>query len=179
MWRPLRDVFVRPHYGALALTVSFIVFTFAVWLPNTRLIVDVISSGDIALGAKAQLLFSLYGSIATNFTLVSAVYTIAIAVLFGINVALLTYYIKALRGGFSKENTTTGTLGLISGFFGIGCAACGTFILSSVLGLFGAAGIVTFLPLGGEEFGILGVILLGYTTIAISRKIGGPLVCEI
>ena len=68
--------------------------------------------------------------------------------------------------------------GLVSGIFGIGCASCGTFILTSVLALVGAGGIVSFLPLGGEEFGILGVVLIGYATYWTAKKIEEPLVCK-
>jgi len=169
----------RPFLGALALGVAFSVFTFAVWLPNWRLVFQIASSSSVAFSDKLSLLWSLYGSIGTNFTAISASYTIIIAILFGINVALLTYYIKLHRGRILGAGTTAGAGGLISGMFGVGCAACGTFILSSILGLVGAAGIVTFLPLGGEEFGIIGVLLLVYATIALLRKIENPLACAI
>ena len=175
----LQLVFRKPWFVILALVVSLVVFSVAVWLPNFVLIFQIIGSSTITLSDKVSVLWSLYGSIGTNFTTLSASYTIAIALLFGINIALLTFYIKSRRGLASGKSAVAGVGGLVSGIFGVGCAACGTFILSSLLGLVGAVGVLSFLPLGGEEFGILGVLLLVYSIYIISKKIYEPMVCEI
>ncbi len=174
-------VFGQLQYLALASLIVAIVFTFAVWLPNLKLIAIVLSSNTATLSEKLSFLFSLYGSIQTNFTTVSASYTILIAILFGINIALLTYYIKRSRGGVRSVKGTgaAGIGGLVAGIFGIGCAACGTFILTSALALFGVGGVLAHLPFGGEEFGFLGVGLLLYSIHVLTKKINDPLVCQI
>ena len=92
---------------------------------------------------------------------------------------MLTYYIKQRKGTFEGKNTLAGIGGFVSGLLGIGCAACGTFILSSVLALVGAGGVIAFLPFGGQEFGFLGVILIVYATYWTSRKINEPFICEV
>lgn len=172
-------VFKNYKYILLALGVMFLVFTLSIWLPNWRLVVEVVSSSQIPLLNKLSILTGLLGSIKTNFTLVSAGYTIAIAVLFGIEISLLTYYIKSRRNLFIKGGVATGFGGLVSGVFGIGCASCGTFLLTSIFVLFGAGWIITLLPLRGEEFGILGVLLLMYSIYIISRKMQKPIVCKV
>jgi len=175
----VRAIIKNPLYTTLALFIAVAIFTFAVWLPNWRLVIQMFLSSDIALSDRLSLLGSLYGSIGTNFTLLSASYTIAIALLFGVNIVLLMYYVdtrKEMKN--SGRGMALGAGGLTSGFFGIGCAACGTFILSSFLGFVGAAGIITFLPLGGGEFGLLGVAILGYSVYAVLRKIKEPFVCK-
>lgn len=179
--KQLRDITTRPAYLLIAAIVAFLVLTFAVWLPNIRLIGVVLLSGSTSIVEKLNFLLSLYGSIQTNFTVVSASYTIAIAILFGVTVALLVYYIRAVRGGLKGIRATgvAGIGGLVSGIFGIGCAACGTFILSTALALFGASGILAFLPFAGGEFGFLGVGLLMYSIYALAKKIEKPPVCEI
>lgn len=179
MMRGLGKVFRNVQYILLALGVAFVVFAFAVLLPNTKLLAQVIPDMSIPLGAKLALIGSLFGAIQTNFTLLSASYTIAIAVLFGVNIALFVYYIRAQRGALGGTNSAAGIGGLVSGIFGIGCAACGTFILTWVLGLVGAAGLLSVLPLGGEEFGILGVILLLYAVGITAQKINSPQVCSV
>jgi len=68
--------------------------------------------------------------------------------------------------------------GLISGIFGIGCAACGTLVLTPLLALIGAGGIVALLPFGGQEFGVFGVGMLGFSIFVIAKKIQEPLVCK-
>ena len=86
-----------------------------------------------------------------------------------------------MRGGTSSLRGTglSSIGGLVSGIFGIGCAACGTFIFTSVLTLFGVGGILAYLPFGGEEFGFLGVGLLLYSLYTLTKKITDPLVCPI
>ena len=182
MGRQILTVLKQPKYLLTAVVVSVSVFTFAVWLPNFSLLAQVLHPDSAgSMSEKASFVWSLYGSIGTNFTVVSASYTIAIAILFGVNIALLAHYITRMRGGVRGVGSTSaaGFGGLIAGIFGIGCAACGTFIFTSVLALFGASSFLAILPLGGEEFGLIGVLLLIYSIYILAKKISNPLVCEI
>ena len=90
----LQKVFRKPVYVVLALLVSASVFVVAVWLPNIRLVAGIVSSPDVPFSSKLELPLSLLGSITTNFTLLSASYTIAIAILFGIYIAMITYFLR-------------------------------------------------------------------------------------
>lgn len=171
MFRTFRRVFSRVRSVGIAVAVSAGVFAFAVWLPNFSLIAQIVFSPNVSPGEKINFLFSLFGAIQTNFSAVSATYTILIAVLFGINMALLSHYIQSRKKGAVHSEAAVSIGGLVSGVFGIGCAACGTFILSSLLGIFGAAGVLAFLPFGGEEFGFLGVGLLAYSSYVLLKNI--------
>src|SRR5713226_8087583 len=93
----LKQVFVQGRYLLLAATTGLAVFVFATWLPNLGLVRQVAASGSISLADKVRILTALIGSIETNFTLVSGLSTVAIAVLFGANVALLAYYVRLRR----------------------------------------------------------------------------------
>ncbi len=165
-------------YFALGLCVALVVLTITIWLPNLQLIGLVLSS-DVSFIEKISFLFGLYPSLATNFTLVSGTFAILIASLFGINVALLAYYIQEVHKKTSTmtEAHITGIGGLISGIIGVGCASCGTLFLGTLLAFFGAAGVITLLPYNGEEFGAIGVLLLLYTSYSLRKKIITPLVC--
>ncbi len=174
----LKKVFSNRSYIILASTIAIVVFALAVWLPNFKLIIIIATSSSVSFMEAIAVIFGLFLSIGTNFTIVSASYTITIAILFGINIALLKYYVLSRKGSFGGKGGAMGIGGLISGVFGIGCAACGTFLLTSALALFGAAGAVAFLPFGGEEFGFLGVFLIGYATYWTAKKIEEPVVCE-
>ncbi len=182
MWQgQLGTVFANPVYISTAIFIAWAVVTFAILLPNIQLIGVVLFSDTVSAIEKVYFLFSLYGSIGTNFTLVSALSAVVIAVLFGINVTLLLYYIRRVRGAASSIRSTgvAGISGLISGVLGLGCAACGTFVLTSALALVGAAGIITYLPFKGVEFGFIGIGLLLYSTYSIIQKINSPLVCRV
>lgn len=176
----LMRVFARPVYVLLASIVALGVFAFAVWLPNFKLISTVFLSASIPLSNKLALLWGLFGSIQTNFTLVSAGTVVLVSILFGMQVALLVYYIRRVRisaklGGVGAS----GLGGLISGMLGVGCAACGTFILTSLLALFGISGLLLLLPFGGEEFVFLGIGLLLYSIYQLMKKIEEPIVCPV
>ena len=183
------EVFANSSYIALASTLAIAAFIFAVWLPNFGLIGEVFSTSSAPLAAKLKVAISLLGGIGTNFSFLSAGYTIAIAALFGINLAMIVYFLKRTRlrqgfggqarAGLSRQNLAAGVGGIASGALGIGCAACGSFILSTALSSFGAAGALAILPLRGGEFGILSVVLLAFSLILISRKIAAPLTCNV
>lgn len=173
-----REVFSHVSLIVLAMTVTVGAFLAAVWLPNWQLLWTIMRSEHVGLHERVSIPFSLVGSIGTNFTAVSATYTIVISVLLGINVAMLTYYVRTRRSDSSGSGAGYGVGGAVAGVFGIGCAACGTFLLTSLLALVGAGGLISFLPFGGEEFGFLGMGLLGYSVHLTTRKIHEPLVCK-
>jgi len=174
----LHRVFKHPAYVFFALGISAIVFAFATWLPNVSLLVEVMGHPGASLIQKLELPIALLGSITTNFTVLSASYTILIAILFGVNLALLVYLVRNRAATIKQSGATSGVLGVLSGLLGVGCAACGSLILTSVLSLAGATGILAFLPLGGGEFGILGVVLLVWSLYTITKQIEKPLICS-
>lgn len=179
VFQALQQVFRKPSYVLLALVTSACMFAFAVWFPNISLIIDIMGHSEASFSQKISLPIGLLGSIGTNFTVLSASYTIAIAILFGMNVAMLAYFLKRRVTEARQSGIATGFFGIASGMVGMGCAACGSLLLTSVLSLFGATGILSFLPLAGGEFGILGVILLSMSLYVIAGNIQNPAVCRI
>ncbi len=171
-------VFGNWRYSLLAWFVALLVFVLATWLPNLGLLVSVVSNSSVPMSDKVSFALNLVDSITTNFTALSATYTVTIALLTGVNVALVVYLMvrnkrSAIEGG------ATGVLGVMSGTLGVGCAACGSLILTSVLGTAGGTGIITILPFHGGEFGILGVALSTIATYLLAKNIGKPPVCAI
>ncbi len=174
----IKKVLGNPRYALLALAIGVFVFAMAVWMPNLGLLFSVIADPSTAVSQKIALPLNLLGSITTNFSALSASYTIAIAVLFGVNAAMVVYFLKRRRADVQGSGMAAGAIGMISGAFGVGCAACGSFLLTSILSSFGAASALFLLPLRGGEFGILGVILLGISTVLVAKQITNPLVCN-
>jgi hypothetical protein len=160
----------------IALCTSLLIFSFAVWLPNISLIYSILTSQTVSTFEKLTFLTSLYGSITTNFTTLSATYTILIALLSGVYVALLVHVIRTQRQ-FMGAPSMAGMGGLLGGFFGIGCAACGTVVLTSLATVFGAGAFISTMPLGGQEFGVAGVMLLLIAIRAIAQKTDGRNTC--
>lgn len=174
-----RTVFREGKYLALAGIVGLATFALAIWFPNLRLLRSVWFDHSITLGDKVILPIRLLGSISTNFTILSAAYTIAAAFLTGINIALIAYILKRQKMRLSSAGVTAGAFGVFSGGLGVGCAACGSLVLSTFLATAGGASVLTLLPLKGGEFGILSMLVLGMAAYFLSKNINKPPVCDI
>lgn len=153
----------------ISVGVSVGVFALAVWLPNLQLLAIVWGNAATPILDKVTLPLTLLSAITTNFTPLSAVYTVVIAMLAGINTALTVELTRARR--VQASGIMTGVSGVVAGAFGLGCAACGSLILTALVGTTAGVGALAFLPLGGSEFGLIGVGLLSYSTYLLSKQI--------
>lgn len=176
------QVFGKVRYILLGTVLAAVVFVLATWLPNLGLVWQIAASATVPLVTKIDILIALVGSIATNFTFLSALSTFTISVLFGVNVAMITYYFwshrKVLRqAGHAAAAANIG--GVASGLAGVGCAACGTVALSPLLSFFGATSLISLLPFGGEEFALLGIGLLIFSIALTAKRIGASPLCPI
>src|SRR3989338_11549740 len=118
-------VFKNWRFAILAAVVSSTVFATATWLPNARLLWSIWSDSSLPIADKLTFPIRLLESITTNFTTLSALYTVAIALLAGINVAFIAYLIGQQRERISQSGATAVVFGILSGTVGMGCAACG------------------------------------------------------
>lgn len=169
------QVFVRYSYITLACLLAVAVLVFALWFPNLALIAAVLTEPNASIATKFGILLSLLGAIATNYSLFSAAYTVAIAVLFGVNVSMIVFLLKQRRTAAAGQSIALSTGGMTTGALGIGCAACGSLLASSALSFVGGAGLLAVLPLNGGEFGFLAVALLLVSLFLIARTIAQPL----
>ena len=175
----LKQVFSDSKYILVAVTATLAVFILATWLPNLGLVWQIVVSSSVSLLDKVQVLVALIGSIGTNFTIFSALSTIAISVMFGINLAMMMFLLSLRRQFVGQGGSAASLGGLASRFFGIGCAACGTFVLGPVLSFAGASALIALLPFGGHEFSVLGLGMLGFSLFLVARKIREPPACVV
>jgi hypothetical protein len=153
----------------IGISVAVSVFALAVWLPNLQLLAIVWENSATSLWDKVTLPLSLLSAITTNFTPLSATYTIFIAILAGINVALIIELVRERR--IVVAGATAGGAGIIAGALGVGCAACGSLIVTALAGTTIGTGTLAFLPLVGSEFGLVGVGLLNYSTYLLAQQL--------
>lgn len=170
-------IFRQPLYILITIVVFVVVTFLAITAPNFSLISQISESFGFVAAIKTA--FSLIGSIQTNFTVFSAVNTLLIALFFGINVSLFVYYYKKFKQLKEFGGAKTSVIGLLVGALGIGCASCGSLVLIGLLSAFGLSGLFDLLPFGGEEFSILGLILLIFSTYYLLKKIHQPITCKI
>ena len=170
-----KRVFKKPGYVILSVLVSGLILLISIWLSNSALLSYIFSSELFSWGAKLKILWTSLGTLNTNFNTANRILIIGLALLGGINVALLVFYIKN-RAKVLKTAGMSG-LGLGVGLLGIGCGACGSVILSSIFGLTIAVGFIGGLPLKGLEFGLVGIILILISIYVVAKRISQPEVC--
>jgi hypothetical protein len=100
--------------------------------------------------------------------------TIALALLFGINAAFIERYMR--RQVRLHQAAGASAIGVLVGLLGVGCAACGSALLASLLGTGGA---LAALPLRGQEFSWIGIVLVIASSFSLARKIVEPEACGI
>ena len=95
----------------------------------------------------------------------------------GINITLLVYYMK--RTFALQKEIGTSALGMVAGFLGVGCASCGSALLSSFIGLSAATGFIGILPLKGLEFSLLSIVIISISIYVVARNIQVPPACRV
>lgn len=174
-----QEVFAWPAYLGLAALIGLAAFVAQLWLPNYRLLGAVFATPEAAFALKAQLLASLLGGLFTNFDAVATFSAVAVPLLFGVDIAMIAYFLRRRRAQLPRGEIAAGLGGAASGAIAAGCAACGSFLLITILSFFGATGALALLPLRGGELGLLSIALLLLSIFLIARRIVAPAVCEI
>lgn len=179
--RSLQLVFKNPNYIALAsilaIVITLIIFLISVLILHYGLLVYVFTSGIFGLEAKMQIFWDLLTAIRLNFSFSSIVIMVSLSALLAIDIAIFTFYFKKQMA--VRAEAGVGVFGLLIGLLGIGCSACGSIILSSILGFTTATALIGFLPFAGLEFGIIGIFLLLLSIYLIALKIQASDNCTI
>lgn len=165
------------RYVAVAAAGVFGFLAVSAMLPNLQMIKWAMGSEAMAAGEKLYFFANIVsGGFKIDLASFAVFFTFTIAILFGVNIAMAVYYFKN-KGAISRRMGTAGFFGTFSGFLGVGCSACGSVALSSLLSVIGAGSALSYLPLGGREFAILSIFLLLLSIYQISRNISAPQTC--
>lgn len=100
--------------------------------------------------------------------------SVIIAILFGINVSLITYKFNMSRKLNIKEDSSS-VLGLFGGVLASGCPVCGVGLLT----LLGVSGGLAVFPFEGLELKVLSIALLLYSTYKVSGSMSNCKECVI
>lgn len=155
--RTVRLVLGLPAYAALAVVAAVVALSAFVLGQNVAL-AEFAVAAPIDLKDKATILLGLYPFLGTNYGPVAELLLAAVAGLSGVDAALLGYHFR--EHGLGVRESGGGTVGLVLGALGAGCAACGSAVLAGLLSLFGVAGAATLLPFDGAEFSVLALVEL-------------------
>src|SRR3989344_454206 len=175
-WKMLCRAYETPRafFVTLMTTLSFLFFLLLI--PNYSLLASAFVSPLFTPMEKIGILFGIFETMPTFFTPLGQVITIATALLIGTITNLLAFSMRnrVLR----RRMAGNSAIGIISSMIGIGCASCGSIILSSLIGLSATVGFLSFLPLGGDFFGVIGLLILLFTRARILLKRSAAATCR-
>ncbi len=167
----------RPKYLVVIAMVALSMIAFAAWLPNLHLIAKTMTSETMTLWQKTNLLTALLGSLETNFTPLSRALTVISSTLTGIQASLLVYYLRqSIR---IQTEMGVSLAGVATSMLGVGCASCGSVLLTSFIGFGSATTLLGVLPFRGQEFGFIGIAILLVAIAYTIKKINQPFTCVI
>lgn len=180
VWRVLKRVYRQPLASVVTVLVAIGALTLMIIAPIYSTAAQVLLASSVSILEKLQFIWSLYGILGTNYTILTASTVVLIACMFGVNVTLLMYYLKRTRGATRVRAVGRTTIGgTVAAILGIGCAACGSAVLLVVLKLLGITWLLAYAPLEGAEFGLLGVAALMYVAYTLIKHINEPLTCSV
>jgi len=155
-------------------TLSFLLVLLLV--QNGKGAFEMLGLDSFSVAKRAALFVMIFFDFTSTFTSVTLILTILGSLIGGINISLAYTYIK-IRGEMILKSGLYSGFGLVLAFLGIGCAACGTAVLSVLLGFFGFSAMLNVLPYQGLEIGYIGLIFLCIATYLLAKKVTAPNVC--
>jgi hypothetical protein len=168
---------VKRKDSRLVIIIGTIVFLVLLLLvQNGRAAYDVFGFDSIAMSRRLSLATLTLFDITNTFTAGALILAVLGSLLGGINLSL-AYTYMILRGRVLLHSGLYSGIGLLFAFFGVGCAACGTALLSVILGFFGFSAMLNVLPYQGQEIGYIGLIFLCMATYTLAHKVAVPNVC--
>lgn len=97
--------------------------------------------------------------------------------LFGIDASLIAHYMR--RQMRVSRAAGASAFGMLVGLLGVGCASCGSVFLTSLVGMGATVGALSWLPLHGQEFTWLGILIAIFSMFSVAGKIVAPQACRI
>jgi hypothetical protein len=131
---------------------------------------------SLSFTKRLSLFLKMFFDVTSTFTAGALILAVLGSLLGGINLALAYVYVQ-VRGQMLMKSGLYSGIGLLFAFLGVGCAACGTALLSVILSFFGFSAMLEVLPYQGQEIGYIGIIFLCIATYTLAHKVTAPNVC--
>lgn len=171
----LKETFADPiGWLAASLGALFVIFA-AMLLPSLNLLDFIFSERQFDGSLKAVTAAQVLWNSRLVFVHENGWMTLVIAALFGINAAFITHYMR--RQVRLNRAAGMSAFGVLVGLLGVGCASCGSVFLSTLLGTGAAVGFLGRLPLHGQEFSWIGIVVILLSMFGIAKRIVEPDVC--
>lgn len=174
--RAMKKVFKKPSSWIIGVITVFVFLFMLIWITNLSLLTYLLSADTFSLGEKLYVFFTSIGNLGTNYTGFQLVLYMLLVSVSGLYIPMFMYH---LRNQVAEARAgAAGILAIIMSVFGIGCSACGSIVISSLIGVSATASFIGLLPFGGYEIGLLAFALLTISLYRVSQKIVFPGVCH-
>lgn len=133
--RTVFSIMKKPKYLGLAFLVMIMFFELTYWLFNLNILTKILTSGNITLLEKGEVLLSPIEAIGTTNGSFQVIMMLVLSALQGIMIAALTYVIRNQKTVDAKligGSTIAGLLAVI----GLGCPSCGTSLITPIVAIF-------------------------------------------
>ncbi len=175
MFKALRTVYGKKRYLLISCVLAVVLLFVAALIPSLATLENAFLSPILNREAKWSVFIDALFLFRVGYTPLQQVLVILGVFLLSIYLSMLLQHIRK-RAAIQKAGGA-GLLGMLIGMFGLGCGACGTFLLSSLLGVTAAGAFLAFLPLRGAEFLFIGNALILLSIYSLAKKINEPMVC--
>ena len=88
------QVFSRLLYWLIAFSVAFVIILITVLLSQFQFVVSVLNSSFFDTSTKLKAIVSSFGAFQTNLMIEDQIFTVIIAILSGITIAMVVYYLS-------------------------------------------------------------------------------------
>lgn len=163
-------VLLMPAYATTAVVGMFVVMGVILWSLNFDVLRFVLFESGISAYDKFTFFISVYKGIFSAFGNLQALSIIIFSVLFGINIAALSFVLFRQRS--RKALTGSSVAGLGAAILGGGCIACGTSILTPVLTSLGVLGATAFTHSLGIILNVVGSVLIIWSLYRLGLLVG-------
>ncbi len=170
----LKETFSSLEGWLVALGGFAFIVLFALTLSNLKLLGFILQEEHFGVGLKLKAVFQTLWGGRVAFMYKGGTLTLVLATLFAVNAAFIERYMR--RKVRLHQAAGASAAGVLVGLLGVGCAACGSALFATLLGTGGALAV---LPLRGQEFTWLGILLVLISTFSLARKIVEPEVCAV
>ena len=169
-----REIFRNKFFFFYFFVLSFLIFFLMGFFQMYATISSFFSSARPLTSSLLLVVLSVKGFYAETISLFTLFFSIITSVLFSLQIIFSYYYFRK-RGSLLVQKSSF--FGMFFSLVGIGCASCGAVVFSTFFSFFGISGFLNFLPFGGEELSVLGLIFIVLSLLVTSYKINQPLVC--
>lgn len=173
----IKLLYFKPVYLLLAIGVSVVFYEFIFWFLNLGLLQYLLSSPYLTIQDKFSMLTGSYTGIFTLPLSPLALILFVVSIFQGISVSALVYSIRQERSvnrSFLKDFGGTGVAGALS-VLGLGCAACGTSLVTPILTFLFATSSVAVAEEVGFYSAVLALIVSTITVYLAGLKLSSRL----